>query len=33
MTKQRLLHILSTLYTDTVVDREELVIFKAEYAW
>ena len=33
MTKQRLLHILSTLYTDTVVDREELVIFKSEYAW
>ncbi len=33
MTKQRLLHILSTLYTDTVVDREELVIFKAEYVW
>jgi len=33
MTKQRLLHILSTLYTNTVVDREELVIFKAEYVW
>lgn len=33
MVRQRLVHILSTLYTNSIINREELTIFKGEYVW
>ena len=33
MMKQRMLYILTTLYQNTIVNREELIIFKGEFAW
>ena len=33
MIRQRLLHILQTLFLNALIDREELMVFRGEYVW